>query len=67
MESPDASLGTVWVKEFDSKLKDYHLLMAKKELTDSCGTGIQTNIAMFGLNIRMKDLFLSNEFNKKKF
>ena len=53
--TPEAPLGTVWVKELNSEIKNYHLSMAKKELADSSRAGIQTNIAMFGLNIRMKD------------
>lgn len=55
IEIPGAPLGTVWVKELDTALKQYHLPMAQSELTYSRHAGIQTNIAMFGLNLRQKD------------
>jgi len=51
-----APLGTVWVQDLEDKLKSYHLRMVKKELlnTKVAGTKIQTNIALFGLNVRTK-------------
>jgi hypothetical protein len=55
MGKQGAPLGTVWVRELESKLKEYHLSMAQKELHDSSGAGIQKNIAMFGLNLVKQD------------
>jgi len=53
----NAPLGTVWVQDLEQSIKQYHLKMAKIELdaTSAVGTGVQTNIALFGLNIRMKN------------
>ena len=55
MGKPGTPLGTVWVKELEPALKEYHLSMVQRELGESNRSGIQTNIAMFGLNVRMRD------------
>lgn len=55
MGKPEAPLGTVWVKELEPALKEYHLSMVQRESDESTRSGIQTNIAMFGLNIQMSD------------
>lgn len=60
MGKPGAPLGTVWVKELEPVLKEYHLSMVQRELDESNRAGIQTNIAMFGLKVRMRDgIFIS--------
>ncbi|QOL19542.1 hypothetical protein [Candidatus Bodocaedibacter vickermanii] len=55
MGKPGAPLGTAWVKELEPVLKEYHLSMVQRELGESTRAEIQTNIAMFGLNVRMRD------------
>jgi hypothetical protein len=56
MGLPNAPLGAVWVQDLEQSVKQYHLKMAKIELdaTSTVGIGVQTNIALFGLSIRMK-------------
>ena len=55
MGTEKAPLGTVWVNDLEENLKKYHKDMAVKELLDSTDSEVQTNLALFGLNVAMKD------------
>lgn len=69
MGCSNAPLGTAWVRDLEPGMKRYHLTMATAELDYSNKVLINTNIAMFGLNLISSngDLIQILDRSSKKF